>query len=136
MAYEPKEWVCGETITADALNHLEQGVADCGGGGVLVAEVIATYNGVGYECTSDTTFEELEEAYSAGKAIVARLMINSDGSTPEAYWDRKDLSITAYAQGLAFGFVLDYHHNGANVRYVLGANSFEPIWTFELKPIS
>lgn len=136
MSYEKKTWETGEVITADGLNHLEQGVADCGGGGVLVAEVIATYNGVSYECTSDTTFEELEQAYSAGKAIVARLMINPDDSTSEAYWDRKDLSITAYSPGLGFGFVLDYHHNGANVRYVLGANFYEPIWTFSLTPIS
>lgn len=28
MAYTPKTWVTGETITADALNHLEQGVAN------------------------------------------------------------------------------------------------------------
>lgn len=27
MAYTPKKWVSGEKITADALNHLEQGVA-------------------------------------------------------------------------------------------------------------
>lgn len=37
MAYEPKEWVCGETITADGLNNLEEGVQEaldcCGGGG-------------------------------------------------------------------------------------------------------
>lgn len=37
MAYEPKEWVCGEYVTADGLNNLEQGVqealakeCDCG----------------------------------------------------------------------------------------------------------
>lgn len=30
MAYEPKTWECGEVVTADALNHLEQGVASAG----------------------------------------------------------------------------------------------------------
>lgn len=35
MAYEPKTWTCGETITADALNHIEDGIA----------------NASGYECT-------------------------------------------------------------------------------------
>ncbi len=35
MAYEPHEWVAGETVTASKLNHLEQGVAE-GGGGVLI----------------------------------------------------------------------------------------------------
>ena len=33
MAYTPKQWTCGETITAEDLNHLENGVADCCGGG-------------------------------------------------------------------------------------------------------
>ena len=32
MAYTPKTWECGETITADALNHIEQGIASSGGG--------------------------------------------------------------------------------------------------------
>lgn len=32
MAYEPKTWECGETITADDLNHMEQGIANSGGG--------------------------------------------------------------------------------------------------------
>ena len=31
MAYEPKTWECGETITAEALNHMEQGIASGGG---------------------------------------------------------------------------------------------------------
>ena len=38
MAYEPKTWECGETITADALNNLEEGVQEaleCCSGGVL-----------------------------------------------------------------------------------------------------
>lgn len=45
MSYTPKEWACGETITADALNHLEQGVADCCGGG----------GDCGFECTETKT---------------------------------------------------------------------------------
>ena len=47
MAYEPKTWVCGETITADALNNIEGGIQDaldcCGGGGDC-----------GYSCTEET----------------------------------------------------------------------------------
>ena len=33
MAYTPKTWECGETITADALNHIEQGIAEASSGG-------------------------------------------------------------------------------------------------------
>lgn len=32
MAYEPKNWECGDVVTADALNHIEQGIAESGGG--------------------------------------------------------------------------------------------------------
>ena len=35
MAYEKQTWVCGETITADKLNHMEDGIEQCCGGGVL-----------------------------------------------------------------------------------------------------
>ena len=28
MAYEPKTWECGDVVTADALNKIEQGIAD------------------------------------------------------------------------------------------------------------
>ena len=33
MAYTPKTWECGETITADDLNHIEQGIAEASSGG-------------------------------------------------------------------------------------------------------
>ena len=32
MSYEPTVWECGDTITAEKLNKLEQGVASSGGG--------------------------------------------------------------------------------------------------------
>lgn len=33
MAYEPKEWACGEVVTAEALNNIEQGIAEASSGG-------------------------------------------------------------------------------------------------------
>lgn len=36
MAYEPKTWACDDVITAEDMNHIEQGIADASqGGGVL-----------------------------------------------------------------------------------------------------
>lgn len=36
MAYEKQTWECGETITADKLNHMEEGISSANsGGGVL-----------------------------------------------------------------------------------------------------
>lgn len=31
MAYEKQTWQCGETITADKLNHMEDGISENGG---------------------------------------------------------------------------------------------------------
>lgn len=33
MAYEPKTWACGDVVTADALNKIEQGIAEASSGG-------------------------------------------------------------------------------------------------------
>ena len=40
MSYTPTEWKCGDTITAEKLNKLENGLAECCGGG-----------DVGYSCS-------------------------------------------------------------------------------------
>ena len=63
MSYTPTEWNCGDTITADKMNKIEQGIADCCGGGAEPLEVtiraiydeaedITTY-------TSDMTYEDI-----------------------------------------------------------------------------
>ena len=33
MSYEPTVWECGDIITAEKLNKMEEGIANCGGGG-------------------------------------------------------------------------------------------------------
>ena len=99
MAYEPKEWVCGETITAEALNHLEQGLADCCGGGEHPIE-IANLNAYrassseDYEVTSDKTFAELVEAYEDGAVIVLRVKEQTGSNPYTAYSEIADVQTT------------------------------------------
>lgn len=38
MAYTPTTWTTGDTITASALNKIEQGIADGGGGAVIITD--------------------------------------------------------------------------------------------------
>ena len=65
MSYEPKTWECGDTITAEALNHLEQGVANAGGGGT--EPLILTYD---YEAHHlGATFGEIKDAVLAGTPV-------------------------------------------------------------------
>lgn len=37
MSYTPTTWTTGDTITASALNKIENGIANAGGGGCVVA---------------------------------------------------------------------------------------------------
>lgn len=63
MAYSPTTWTTGDTISASALNKIEQGIADTGGGaGGLVVNV--SY--ISGTFTMDATYAEIYEAMKAG----------------------------------------------------------------------
>lgn len=46
MAYEPKTWECGEVVTAEALNNMEQGIADASSGVDKEIVKIAEFSGI------------------------------------------------------------------------------------------
>lgn len=59
MAYEKQTWQCGDTVTADKLNHIEDGIAECCGGSAL--EVTATIQTS--DITLDKTWQEINDAF-------------------------------------------------------------------------
>lgn len=76
MAYEPKTWECGETITAEALNHMEQGIAQSGGGTEpLILTSHIEQQGTRTCSVLDHTYNEVKAALEAG-----RLVLLGDGS--------------------------------------------------------
>ena len=54
MSYEPTNWKSGDTVTSAKLNKMEQGIANAGGGGVLVVTVT--------DGTLDKTWQEIHDA--------------------------------------------------------------------------
>ena len=60
MSYTPTTWTTGDTITASAMNKIEQGIAN-GGGGFVVN--VTSENGT---LTMDKTFAEIYEAMDSG----------------------------------------------------------------------
>ena len=62
MSYDKQTWTTGEVITANKLNHMEDGIA-AGGGSVLVVG----YTADGETLTLDKTWQEI---YDASLAIM------------------------------------------------------------------
>lgn len=60
MAYTKQTWACGDEITAEKLNHIEDGIAE-GGSGKFVVTIDND--------TADHTFAEIKQAYDNGMVI-------------------------------------------------------------------
>lgn len=66
MGYTPTTWQSGDTVTASALNKIEQGIANAGGA-VLLTPVIDTTNEIirlGY------SYNELESLIRSGYSLI------------------------------------------------------------------
>lgn len=73
MAYEKQTWVTGETITAQKLNHMEDGIAS--GGGSFPITLIPTGADTG---TIDKTYSEILTALESGKIPIMNLVVNDE----------------------------------------------------------
>lgn len=73
MAYEPNVWKCGDTITADQLNRLEQAVAELSQGGGESSETLIIRQQDTQEDQDrlyyDKTFNEVYEALANGQRV-------------------------------------------------------------------
>lgn len=61
MAYVKQNWETGELITSQKLNHMEDGIAEGGGGAFMI-----NANDDGTSVTLDKTWQEIWDAYDAG----------------------------------------------------------------------
>lgn len=75
MAYIKTTWQNGDIITAEKLNHIETGIesVESGGGSGESFVVIVNLDSDG-TATSDTEWENIVEAYNAGKTIWLKIV--------------------------------------------------------------
>lgn len=69
MSYTPTTWNTGDTITASAMNKIEQGIAN-GGSGALICTV--AYNDDLGEMAMDKTVQEIYNALIGGTPVYAK----------------------------------------------------------------
>ena len=96
MSYTPTSWTTGDTITASALNKIEQGIANAGGGGGGT-QITATMDQTGL--TLDASYNELKQILLSGSTpffIMAMGDIEQDG-----YEDisRNEILSVSYGEG-------------------------------------
>lgn len=65
MAYEKHEWECGETITADKMNNLENGIEEALQGGSASGIMILHDNG-DYVAKLEKTWQEIYDHVNGG----------------------------------------------------------------------
>lgn len=70
MAYEPKEWVCGDTITADDLNRIEEGIADASGGVMVVHFTNDDESDPQGKWSCDKNISDIDEVLKSGTPVV------------------------------------------------------------------
>ena len=75
MAYEKQTWVNGDIITAEKLNHMEDGISGLGGSNALICEYD---NDAGH---TDKTFGEIKAALLSGKTVLLKITEGSDSGT-------------------------------------------------------
>lgn len=61
MSYDKQNWQTGDVITANKLNHIEDGIAGAGGGGGVLV-VSAVYDEQTDTTTLDKTWQEIHDA--------------------------------------------------------------------------
>ena len=67
MAYSKQTWATGDTITAEKLNHMEDGI---GSSDLFILTFTITAGNDGLEATCDKTFSELAAAIEEEKTIL------------------------------------------------------------------
>lgn len=70
MAYEKHTWETGETITAEKLNHMEDGIADGVSGITVIAQFQREEDTDEFSLDSiNYTFKEVMDAVTSGKSV-------------------------------------------------------------------
>lgn len=88
MAYDKHTWTCDEPITVERLNHIEDGIEDCcgGGGAGLLIFTVTSRSATADECgggggavfTYSHSWQEVFDALSQGHIVIA---IYTDGTS-------------------------------------------------------
>ena len=83
MAYEKQTWECGEVISAEKLNHIEDGIEEASQGGSVEPMIVRAIDDQSISTiTLDKTFGEIKTAFLSGVSVIIDI---SDDDHPIDY---------------------------------------------------
>ena len=97
MSYEKQTWANGDVITANGLNHMEDGIAGAGGGAEPLIVNVTVESSV---ATADKTWRELYTAFNSGR--LCPIIWEEDIGT-ETPTHRRGLILGLYSYGGEIG---------------------------------
>lgn len=103
MAYEKHTWQCGETVTAELLNHLEDGIAEGGGGSneFFSFEIVDD----GSDTIASKSYSEIKAAIASGLLPIAHFYSVYDG-------DKHPTGVAHITRGYEYGDDASEYHFG------------------------
>ena len=98
MAYISKEWITGETITAEKLNNLEEGVQEAlESSDEYLMEIVnieaRSQDGSTWDVTTNKTAQEIMDLVEDGKIVVANVHV-IPYSQPDWYWQQTPQTVS------------------------------------------
>lgn len=80
MSYTPTVWQTGDIVTAEKLNHAENGIANAGSALIATVSPLGdTSSVIEYQSALDKTFTEIYTALSNGIPVYVKAVISSSG---------------------------------------------------------
>lgn len=86
MSYTPTTWTTGDTITATALNKIENGIANAGGGGCVVATFWQIdSSSIGVDGDFNAALEKVSQGIPIAAVFYNTYTASSGGFTTSTY---------------------------------------------------
>lgn len=92
MAYKPKEWVCGDTITAEELNRMEQGIKNAIGYDINISDEVIFDGTVPYSSEKVFNNADTENALRQTMRSGGDLQIECNDEKTANYWSVNTMS--------------------------------------------
>ena len=79
MSYSKQTWATGDTVTAEKLNHMEDGIEGAGGGGGAGGMAVIPLEMSGTDTQTSLTWSEIKDIVESGNAAVLRFSYEEEG---------------------------------------------------------